>query len=93
MCDLEGIGVSSIFRLIHSDKKPSVPGSKAVGSVFVYYDGECEIYPHTLGGVSYILNLYINSPKEVVSHLEVELYKTRRYISLTTDSDRCWVWL
>ena len=49
--------------------------------------------PHTLGGVSYILNLYINSVKEVVSHLEVELYKPRRYISLVTDSDRVWVWL
>ena len=49
--------------------------------------------PHTLGGVSYILRLYINSVKEVVSHLEVELYKPRRYISLTVDSDRVWVWL
>ncbi len=27
--------------------------------------------PHTLGGSSYILNLYINSVKEVVRHLEV----------------------
>ena len=26
--------------------------------------------PHTLGGSSYILNLYINSVKEVVIHLE-----------------------
>jgi hypothetical protein len=34
--------------------------------------------PHTLGGTSYILNLYINSVKEVVRHLEVELYKPRR---------------
>ena len=42
--------------------------------------------PHTLGGWSYILILYINSDKEVVSHLEVELYKPRRYISLATDS-------
>ena len=49
--------------------------------------------PHTLGGSSYILSLYINSVKEVVSHLEVELYKPRRYISLTVDSDRDWVWL
>jgi hypothetical protein len=40
--------------------------------------------PHTLGGVLYILSLYINSVKEVVSHLEVELYKPRRYISLVT---------
>jgi hypothetical protein len=30
--------------------------------------------PHTLGGASYILSLYINSVKEVVSHLDVELY-------------------
>ena len=49
--------------------------------------------PHTLGGTSYILNLYINSVKEVISHLEVELYKPRRYISLATDSSRGWVWL
>jgi hypothetical protein len=49
--------------------------------------------PHTLGGASYILSLYINSVKEVVSHVEVELYKPRRYISLTTDSDRDWVWI
>jgi hypothetical protein len=35
--------------------------------------------PHTLGGASYILNIYINSAKEVVSHVEVELYKPRRY--------------
>ena len=49
--------------------------------------------PHTLGGSSYILILYINSVKEVVSHLEVELYKPRRYISLVTDSARDWVWL
>ena len=42
--------------------------------------------PHTLGGVSYILNLSINSVKEVVSYLEVELYKPRRYISLVADS-------
>jgi hypothetical protein len=43
--------------------------------------------PHTLGGSSYmlILILYINSTKEVVSHLEVELYKPR-IISLTVDS-------
>jgi hypothetical protein len=40
--------------------------------------------PHTLGGSSYILILYINSDKEVVSHLEVELYKPR-IISLVTD--------
>ena len=33
--------------------------------------------PHTLGEVSYKLSLYINSTKEVVSHLEVELYKPR----------------
>jgi hypothetical protein len=33
--------------------------------------------PHTLGGSSYVLTLYINSVKEVVSHLEVELYKPR----------------
>ena len=44
--------------------------------------------PHTLGGTSYILSLYINSVKEVVSHLEVELYKPRRYISLAADSAR-----
>ena len=31
--------------------------------------------PHTLGGASYKLSLYINSAKEVVNHLEVELYK------------------
>ena len=49
--------------------------------------------PHTLGGGSYILSLYINSVKEVVSHVEVELYKPRRYNSLTTDSDRDWVWI
>ena len=49
--------------------------------------------PHTLGGGSYILSLYINSVKEVVCHVEVELYKPRRYISLTTDSDRDWVWI
>ena len=48
--------------------------------------------PHTLGGASSILSLYINSVKEVVSHLEVELYKTRRYISLVSDSVRGWVW-
>jgi hypothetical protein len=48
--------------------------------------------PLTLSGRAYILNLYINSVKEVVSHLEVELYKPRRYISLETDSDRDWVW-
>ena len=41
--------------------------------------------PHTLGGGSYILSQYMNSTKEVVSHLEVELYKSRRYISLSTD--------
>jgi hypothetical protein len=35
--------------------------------------------PHTLGGSSYILNLYIISVKEVVNYLEVELYKPRRY--------------
>ena len=50
--------------------------------------------PHTLGGASYILTLilYINSTKEVVSHLEVGLYKPR-IIRLTSDSDRGWVWL
>ena len=48
--------------------------------------------PHTLGGVSYILRLYVNSSKEVVIHLEVELYKPRRYISLETDSVRGWGW-
>ena len=48
--------------------------------------------PHTLGGVSYVLRLYINFDKEVVSHLEVELYKPRRYISLEVDTDRDWVW-
>ena len=47
--------------------------------------------PHTVGGVSYILILDINSTKEVVSHLEVE-YKPRN-ISPSTDSDRGWVWL
>ena len=31
--------------------------------------------PHTLGGASYILNLYINSVKEVENHSEVKLYK------------------
>ena len=49
--------------------------------------------PHILGGASYILNLYINSVREVVSHLEVELYKPRRYISLSSDSAKGWVWL
>ena len=50
--------------------------------------------PHTVGGVSHILRLHINSVKEVVNHLEVELmYKPRRYISLTADSARDWVWL
>ncbi len=48
--------------------------------------------PHTLGGSSYILFLYINSVKEVVSHLEVELYKPRS-IGLTVDSAGGWVWL
>ena len=48
--------------------------------------------PHTLGGVSYKLFVYINSTKEVVSHLEVELYKIRSS-SLTVDSVRDWVWL
>ena len=48
--------------------------------------------PHTVGGVSYILILDINSTKEVVSHLEVELYKPR-IISLVADSVRGWVWL
>ena len=38
--------------------------------------------PHTLGGASCILSLYINSVKEVVSHLEVELYKSPRYITV-----------
>jgi hypothetical protein len=38
--------------------------------------------PHTLGGESYILSLYISSVKEVVFHLEIELYKPRRYSSL-----------
>ena len=47
--------------------------------------------PHTLGGVSYILSVYINSAKEVVSHLEVELYLPS--ISLAADSARGWVWL
>ena len=42
--------------------------------------------PHTLGGASYILRLYMNTVKKVVSHLEVELYKPRRYISLEADS-------
>ena len=37
--------------------------------------------PLTLGGASYILFLYINSTKEVVSLLEVELHK-RMSISL-----------
>ena len=46
----------------------------------------------TLGGTSYILLLYINSVKDVVSHLEVELYKPRRF-SLTVVSVRGWVWL
>ncbi len=27
---------------------------------------------HTLGGASYVLRLYINTVKKVVSHLEVE---------------------
>ena len=44
--------------------------------------------PHTLGGASYILSLYINSAKEVVNYWEVELYKPRRYMSLTTDHPR-----
>jgi hypothetical protein len=47
--------------------------------------------PHTLGGATCILRLYINSVKEVVSHLEVELYKPPRYISLAADSARGWV--
>ena len=34
--------------------------------------------PHTLGGPLNILNVYINSVKEVVRPLEVELYKQRR---------------
>ena len=34
-------------------------------------------YPNILGGSPYILILYISSNKEVVSHLEVELYKPR----------------
>ena len=49
--------------------------------------------PHTLGGTSYIPILYINSVKEVVSHLQAELYKSRRCISLAADSARGWVWL
>jgi hypothetical protein len=51
--------------------------------------------PHTMGAVSYILSLHINSVKEVVSHLEVELCKPRRYISLSADSTRGFVvfWL
>ncbi len=48
--------------------------------------------PHTLGGSSFILFLYINSVKGVVRHWEVELYKPRN-ISLTVDSDRVRVWL
>ena len=48
--------------------------------------------PHTLVGASYIPFLFINSTKEVVSHLEVELYKPR-IISLVADSVRGWVWL
>ena len=43
--------------------------------------------PYTLGGVSYILLPYMNSTKEVLSHLEVELYK-QRIISLVVDTDR-----
>ncbi len=43
--------------------------------------------PHTLGGASYILILYINSVKEVVSHLEVELYKPR-ILSLVSKRDQ-----
>ena len=39
-----------------------------------------------------IHTLYINSTKEVVSLLEVELYKPRS-ISLAADSARGWVWL
>ena len=42
--------------------------------------------PHTLSGSSCILSLHINSTKEVVSHLEVELCKPRRYTSLEVDS-------
>jgi hypothetical protein len=49
--------------------------------------------PLTLGGSSYILSLYIYSVKEAVRHLDVELYKPRRYISLTVISDRDLVWL
>jgi hypothetical protein len=48
--------------------------------------------PHTLGGSSYILIIYINSVKEVVSHSEVELHKLR-IISFAVDSVRDWVWL
>ena len=50
--------------------------------------------PHTLGGASCILFLYINPTKEVLNNLEVELYKPRT-ISLEVDSAslRGWVWL
>ena len=48
--------------------------------------------PHTLGGSSYILFLYINSTNEVVRHWEVELYKPRS-ITLSVDSVRGWFWL
>jgi hypothetical protein len=51
--------------------------------------GDHKVTPNPILTVS----LHINSVKEVVSHLEVELYKPRRYISLTVDSDRGWVWL
>ena len=37
--------------------------------------------PHTLGGVSYILFLYIDSAEEDVSLLEVELQKPRNHIA------------
>jgi hypothetical protein len=66
------------------------------GGVGVMKDKELKLeevnVPHTLGGASYILILYLNSVKEIVSHLEVEMYKLR-IISLAADSDRGWVWL
>ena len=66
------------------------------GGVGVMKDKELKLeevnVPHTLGGASYILILYLNSVKEIVSHLEVEMYKLR-IISLAEDSDRGWVWL
>ena len=69
--------------------------TKKLDGVGVMMDKELKLEevkaPHTLGGASYIIILYINSAKEVVSHLEVKWYKPS--ISLAADSARGWVWL